>query len=385
MITNNPNNQIKMPLPETPYFLTALAMLFVPGVYIILILSALFMIAVGGGVIYGTIGLMRHHMFNRLMIIPILIAIGAAMGTFAVLKGIISTIWRKPSFEPALLLDFYKEPKLGAFIAGLCSRVGTRLPDAVILHAEPTFFVTKGKLQVLGGVANGRVLAIGLPLLAAFSQNELRAVLAHELAHFSGKDEKFSAVAYPVYAGAITTCMEMERWIYEADSLSQKLPLCVPRYALELYVWLFHILDMKISRTREIRADIIAANICGSKSFANGLMKIAGLAGAFMHTATNDLINKMHNSNPPANYHIAFRQALPHLNGVADTQLRMAYVKSASKYDSHPNIPTRLKSLGNVPEKYQDHIVASALLTNFEEYEKTLGEYYMALLAMNAS
>lgn len=379
------SNITKVPLLETPRLLIGLAMLFVPGVYIILILSALFMIAVGGGAIYVAVCLMRQHISIRLMMIPLLMVIGALLGIFAVLKGIVATIWRKPSFEPALILDFRKEPQLGTFIAGLCSRVGTRIPGTVILHAEPTFFVTQGAMQVFGGVVKGRILGIGLPLLAALSQNELRAILAHEMAHFSGNDEKFSSVVRPVYAGAITACVDMQDWIEEADSLSQKLPLLVPRLSLEFYVWLFHILDMRISRTRETRADIIAANTCGSQSFANGLMKVAGLAGAFMSDAANDLINKLYDGHPPANYHFAFRQALPHLNSVADSILRLRCAEGASKYDAHPDIQSRLKSVGTVPETYQDHTAASALLTGFEEYERTLGESFTALLAMHSA
>lgn len=69
-------------------------------------------------------------------------------------------------------------PQLWAMADELAAGVGTRPVDAIIITAEVNAAVAK--------VGGHRVMFIGLPLLATFSQAELRAVLAHELGHYAG-------------------------------------------------------------------------------------------------------------------------------------------------------------------------------------------------------
>lgn len=69
-------------------------------------------------------------------------------------------------------------PSLWAMADELAAGVGTRPVDTIVITAEVNAAVAK--------VGGRRVMFIGLPLLATFSQAELRAVLAHELGHYAG-------------------------------------------------------------------------------------------------------------------------------------------------------------------------------------------------------
>lgn len=374
------------PIPETPLFLIILALLFVPGVYIVLILSIAITVAIGGGLIYG----IWYICENWLPIIPVgvffLLAIGTLIGIFAGLKGAFQSLWRKPGFEPAILIDMNKEPLLTSFISNLCDLMRTKLPNAIILHAQPTFFVQQGKLNVFNGKAKGRVLAIGLPLLCGLTVNELRTILSHEFAHFTGRDTQYSSFVLPVYIGTTTASAEMSA-VIEGGSESGRagcvaVPLILPNLLLSLYLRLFHLINMKISRWREKRADIIAVLTCGSDSFSSGLKRVAGLAGVFQTVSQTHIIDGLKEEKVFINYYSVFRDILPQLDDLASEYEKNALSELENIYNSHPTLNSRLDYIPKIAERYNDKALAISLLANLEEYEKTLTENYTQLLAI---
>ncbi|MHB1458954.1 MAG: hypothetical protein ACYC0V_18750, partial [Armatimonadota bacterium] len=118
-------------VPETPNWLITLALSCVPGVYIVLILSAALVIGIGGGLIWLLIDFMsQNHSSNRFTILLLVgLGCGTIIGTYAVIKAVVRTIWRKPEFEPALIINPTKEPDLMMFLTRLCSKLETSMPD----------------------------------------------------------------------------------------------------------------------------------------------------------------------------------------------------------------------------------------------------------------
>lgn len=382
---NLQNKSREVPIPETPLSLIILALLFVPGVYIVLILSAALTVAIGAGLM-AIIYYICAEWLHRIPVgILFLLGIGILIGIFAVLKGIIQSMWRKPRFEPAILIDINKEPSLNSFIKNLCDLMGTKLPNSIILHSEPTFFVQQGKLDVFNGKAKERVLAIGLPLLSSLTINELRAILSHEFAHFTGRDTLYSSFVLPVYVGTTTASEEMSAVIdssTESDNAGwMSIPLILPNLALNLYLRLFHFIDMKISRSREKRADMIAALICGSHSFSSGLKKVVGVAGAFQTVSQSHIVDELKEGKAFINYYKVFRDTLPQLSDLVSKYEKNALSEPESIYDSHPTLNSRLGYIPKIAERYNDEALAINLLANLEQYEQTLTENYTQLLA----
>ncbi|MDF5818220.1 M48 family metalloprotease [Pseudomonas aeruginosa] len=66
------------------------------------------------------------------------------------------------------------------------------------------FYVTANRvcLQPSGEHLEGRSLYLSLPLLGLLDRAELSAVIAHELAHFAGRDAHYSLRFLPIYQGA---------------------------------------------------------------------------------------------------------------------------------------------------------------------------------------
>ncbi|MCE5200144.1 MAG: M48 family metalloprotease [Armatimonadota bacterium] len=372
------NANAKVNIPDPPRFLTFLALLFVPGVYVVLLGSAAVVLAVGGGLIYLIIRLLidMHRAQPRLMILAGLLGVGVVSGLVAVARGIIAALWKEPNLQPGIFLDRAKEHNLGHFIAHICSATGADIPDAVLLHMEPTFFVTQTKMVAFNGAAKGRILALGLPLLGGLTKCEIRAILAHEFAHFTGGDTLYSSVIYPVYAGAWTSCISMAESMDNTESFTQKLPMMLPLFALKVYLMVFDLLNMRLSRLRETRADAIAIATCGSRSFQLGLMKTAGMGGAFYDKSALEIARKTHSDPASASIYTAFRTALPKLNDIANAHYRHCLTESENKWDSHPALKSRLESAGNSPEKYNDNELAISLLENLDEYENALGKIY---------
>ncbi|MHB1456323.1 MAG: M48 family metallopeptidase, partial [Armatimonadota bacterium] len=237
--------------------------------------------------------------------------------------------------------------------------------------------------------ANGRILAIGLPILGGLTINELRAVLSHEFAHFSGKDTKYSSTVLPVYAGTSTAWISMEEGLAAQSRTHDSalihyatiLPMMLPKYMLIAYLNLFHLLNMKISRTRECRADAIAANTCGSKCCEKALLKVYALCDLFADSESDNVIRQTANTQGINNRYRAFRLALPQLSARASTLAKQAYAQIQGKHDSHPSLKNRVQAMGNVPDQFSDKDQCTILFANLESYENTLHDQMTALMA----
>lgn len=108
--------------------------------------------------------------------------------------------------RPATLLGMpvaeQQAPGLFALMRELARDQEAAVPQTVVAGAVAGFFVTSHpqRLPAVDQVARGRILHVSLPHLAVLSRAETRAVLAHELAHFTGEDTAYSIHFQPVYA-----------------------------------------------------------------------------------------------------------------------------------------------------------------------------------------
>ncbi|MER5204656.1 M48 family metallopeptidase [Streptomyces sp. NPDC002825] len=85
------------------------------------------------------------------------------------------------------------EPRLWAAVRELAGLVGTRAPDEIRLTADMNAAVTEDA-RLLGLLGGTRRLYLGLPLVAGLSEAGLRAVLAHELGHYTHCDTRLSGI-----------------------------------------------------------------------------------------------------------------------------------------------------------------------------------------------
>lgn len=143
------------------------------------------------------------------------------------------------------------------------------LEEAYLVPATTAWVTHSGSRFLLGG---RRVLAIGLPVLAALTEAELRAILAHEFAHFQGGETRLGGILHRTRAAMELTLESLARVGPPAAWL--QLPL-------RAYGRFFMLRTMTVSRAQEWAADRVAARLAGRTACESALRKIHVLEEAF--------------------------------------------------------------------------------------------------------
>ncbi|MEQ8235289.1 MAG: M48 family metalloprotease [Syntrophomonadaceae bacterium] len=377
----------KIPLSNEDLDMTRIILIstLVPGAYLVLVASALLAILIGTGLIYG-IGYVAVNYIHRVPVgIFLLMGLGMLYAIWTVFYAIYKSVIVKPSFKTAITINKRNETKLNEFVTGLCQKMGTEPPDNIILSADPEFFVTQSKIKCFDGVTRGRVLGIGMPLLGSITINEFRAILCHEFAHFTGNDTLYSKFVLPAYIGLQTASTQMQA-IIDSDTNSDDtnwvgVPMLLPCWSLDKYLDVFHKLNMKISRARELRADAISSQICGSLCFAEALKKVVAVGHIFNKVVVRDIKIFLDEDKVFKNYYRYFDDYVAEQSELVKNIQVEATSAPENPYDSHPSLGTRLKNLPYTDMQYRDEQKANTLLINLDEYEKDLTEYYTALVS----
>lgn len=191
-----------------------------------------------------------------------------------------SLVPKQDKFEaPGPTLVPANHPKLFAEIESIAAALNEPSPQEVYLIPEANAFVAdRGGIMGFGA---RRVMGIGLPLLAIMTISELRAVLAHEFAHYYGGDTRLSPWVYK-------TRMAMVRTIQNMASLGGLTRFAIAAILYRIVMWLlqgywklFFWATQMVSRRQEYRADELACHLVGSQCLVGGLSKLEGAISAF--------------------------------------------------------------------------------------------------------
>ena len=176
-----------------------------------------------------------------------------------------------------------EEPQLYQILTRLCAIAGISRPRiAIVDKAIPNAFAT-------GRNSKNSVIAVTTGLRNILNQEELEAVLAHELSHVKNRDvmvltlaSLISTAAFFIFRNTLMTTRTGRQ------SGKQNLWFIIPVFAAA--VWIVSFLLIKaLSRYREFSADRGSAILTGRPSqLASALMKISGLIA---RVPTTDLRN----------------------------------------------------------------------------------------------
>lgn len=282
------------------------------------------------GLSYWVTAVLFQVYIARLIILVVLVVL-AAVGSICL--AILTPLSNELELSNVVLLGRNSSPRLWEKLDSLAARVGTAPPDRVILGVDTNFFVTQSPLRINGKYYVGRSLYMSLSLVKTMTEEESSAVLAHELAHFSGHDTYYSVKTAPLLQqfnhylaalaeGAFTRplfdCAALFRTMYE--------------YSLK-----------KVSREREFRADRIAAEHISPGAMAHSLLRIATY-GVYRSQVQQELLRaeKKHDE-----LKILQRiEAGYYLNtGWMIDQYSLMTVQTAHPFDSHPPLAQRLEAL----------------------------------------
>jgi Zn-dependent protease with chaperone function len=286
--------------------------------------------------------------FQRFSVKLIALA-GLAAGAGAL--AVIVAIFKKPRLDLVVegkLLDPAGSPRLWKDLDAICEKVGTARPDNVIAGIDDNFYVTEAPVIVEGTVCRGRTLFVSLALLKQLSGEEADAILAHEMAHFSGDDTVYSRKLAPLLA----------RFGQYLQALGEN-PLSRPiYYFMAAFRALFELSLGEHSRSREFRADRIAAEVTSPRSFAGGMLRAVAYSD-FRGRVQGELYVQDRALETVGISARLEREFHDHAKSFAANP-GLGDLVAAHPFDSHPPMARRLEAVG-VPLGSQD--VASLVAT----------------------
>ncbi|WP_448543279.1 zinc metalloprotease HtpX [Roseiflexus sp.] len=204
------------------------------------------------------------------------------------------------SLAGAREVDRYEAPRLHQMVAQLAQRANLPMPRVYLIDsAAPNAFAT-GRNPQHGAVA------VTTGLLRLLDEDEVAAVIAHELGHIKNRDTLISTIA-ATFAGAVAILADMAQWALllggfghhddegedggVAGIVGGLLLILVAPIAATL-------IQLAISRTREFEADAAGAAISGSPlALASALRKIEAWKQQ-LPLATNPAMANLYIINP---------------------------------------------------------------------------------------
>ncbi|HEX5542995.1 MAG TPA: M48 family metallopeptidase [Micromonospora sp.] len=253
----------------------------------------------------------------------------ATVGAVAV--ALWKAIRAKPEPAPGLVVGPDQAPALWATVHELAEVVGTRVPDEIRIVPEVNAAVSE-ETQLLGLISGRRTLYIGLPLLQAFTVDQMRAVLAHELGHYSGQHTRLGEVAYRgrlAMGGTISRIGPYNPvgWIFKGYSL------------------LYLLVDNAASRRQELEADRASVQVAGQAAATGALRELPVLSAAWGFYFARYVEPGWEAGFVPADLFGGFAELVAARKEELDEMRAQEPDGERSRWDTHPPIPERIANM----------------------------------------
>ena len=216
----------------------------------------------------------------------------------------------------------------------ICDKVGTDPPDQVIAGIDSNFFVTEHPIKTTDKIAcHGRTLFISLSLLKQLNGSEADAIMAHEMAHFSGNDTIFTKKISPL----LNRYNNYLHALYEGGIT---LPVF---YFMNFFRALFEMSLGRLSRTREFRADKIAAETTSPNDLSGALLRISSYS-AYRDKVQEEIFMKEEVLESADICDLIEEGYEEYATGFLNTP-DVKVFQTAHPFDSHPPLGERLEAV----------------------------------------
>jgi heat shock protein HtpX len=193
-------------------------------------------------------------------------------------------------------------------------KAGIGMPEVAIYDGEPNAFAT-------GAFKNSALVAVSTGLLQSMTQEEVEAVIGHEVAHIANGD----MVTMTLIQGVMNTFVVflsrvigyfVDKVVLRNNSDSPGIGYYATTIVLDIALsFLAHMIVAWFSRQREFRADAGAASLMGqSRSMQNALARLGGLTPGELPKSVAAMgiaggLGKLFSTHPPMEERIARLQA----------------------------------------------------------------------------
>ncbi|MEU3516401.1 M48 family metallopeptidase [Streptomyces sp. NPDC006654] len=281
---------------------------------------------------------------------------------------------------PGVSVTPVEQPELWRRVTGLAERVGTRPPTEIRVIPGAGAMVQE-EARWLGLVTGERRLFLGVALLIGLPENELDAVLVHELGHYARSDTRLGALVWALHRrllGTVRTLRQraareeaQERAASAARTARRRAAGKPPRPKREptrgpdhylavvfsAYAGLCLRLTEAVSRRQEYAADDLAARIAGRDAMVAALRRVPALEAVDdLYLRDYALMGRTARLLPPEGQ---FHGGLWHLLADEDRRAGLeSWVRTPScedpyeersPYDSHPPTADRIAALSALP------------------------------------
>jgi heat shock protein HtpX len=257
-----------------------------------------------------------------------------------------SLVPRPEKFEaPGLLLEPQSHPRLFAELHTIAVALDEPLPREVYLVGQVNAFVAdRGGIM---GFGSRRVMGIGLPLLSCLTVSEIRAVLAHEFAHYYGGDTKMGPWLYKTQSAMIRAFRNFGSLGGFGRIAALQLMNLVATFILKWYFILFLRVINFVSRRQEYRADELACLVAGAEPLVAGLRKIHGASMAWGAYWNGEVVPVLNQGSKPAIADGFSRfLAAPQIEVQVTEGIEKEIAEGKSEpYDTHPPLRDRLAAI----------------------------------------
>jgi Zn-dependent protease with chaperone function len=214
--------------------------------------------------------------------------------------------------------------------------VGRRLQVRINDEVNASAREVRGLFGFLG---TRRIITLGIPLLAILGKDETRAVIAHELGHFSRRHGRFGHWLYWAHMG----------WLAHADEVDAQSSILDRAGAgfAQLFLPVFNRRAMVWSRLCEFEADADAASVVGGKKLVSALTRL-DIFSTWYEREFSVLVQDWQRQEPhaPSDYleriATAFEQATP---GAANSFREQEPRRGSDWLDTHPSLSDRAVAL----------------------------------------
>lgn len=183
-------------------------------------------------------------------------------------------------------------PELHSMVRELSMRARLPMPKVYLIPSDqPNAFATGRNPEHAAVAVTGGIMNI-------LSREELRGVLAHELAHIKNRDILIGTVAATI-AGALTYLAHMAQWamIFGGRDDDEGNPLAAIAMMVIAPIAAM-IIQMAISRSREFQADRTGAGIAGSPGGLAGALRKLDMASRQIPMQASEATSHMFIVNP---------------------------------------------------------------------------------------
>ena len=271
----------------------------------------------------------------QLLVIIVLTGLGMA---WAVLKSLFASHGRGSFGIRKTAEDC---PRLIGAIREVASRTDTAAVDEVYLAPGASIGVHqegRGPFGMFG--VKRRVLTLGLSTMSALTISELKAILAHEYAHFSHQDTFYSRFIHQV-------TLSIQQALSGMAGAGGRLNYVNPFFwFFWLYYHAYSMLACGFSRSREFLADRMAVSLYGKEAFISSLTKVATEGMMFEGMMFQNVDSLLAEGKAFENIYESFREF--HGQNVTSEDRQKMYrallEEKPSWFATHPTFQERLRA-----------------------------------------